>query len=357
MDNYYKILEVDQDASSKEINEAILNKLRLWNHRINAPTRERRQEAERMVDMLEEIKVILLDDEKRKQYDEKLKKASKVEVISKEEIEKKKNIETPSPESKQSSQSPNELDQTEKTVEIEVKDEIRAEMHEKRQPLNEFKTQNETSSPFNQVLEEKPTESEQLNEKKKGKKGRVLAWSSLFILIASIGIYFGIQGWNKPAPSTPLTLNQPVIIDDKFMVTLTGLKKQGSNTVMTLSMRPTSEQKVNYENTIKNKEHLQNRPLLKISFYLEDESGNRLIQEEVNTSQARRLTKELSDDMEETYEWTFAGLPEGRNMLMVNSITGLEVRQQTQDSQTGQQIISAEEKSYHYKLRFELPTS
>ncbi|SFI99462.1 protein of unknown function [Thermoflavimicrobium dichotomicum] len=73
MDNYYQILGVPENADVEEIQKALLKQLRLWNHRLNAPTLSRRQEAERMIELLEEIKETLMDEKKRNEYDAKLK--------------------------------------------------------------------------------------------------------------------------------------------------------------------------------------------------------------------------------------------------------------------------------------------
>lgn len=73
--NYYDLCNVSPSASQEEIRKSIYQLMRLWSHRTNAPQMERRQEAERMMRLLEEAEEILLDEEKRKEYDEKLRRS------------------------------------------------------------------------------------------------------------------------------------------------------------------------------------------------------------------------------------------------------------------------------------------
>lgn len=70
--NYYELFDVSPSATTDEIKKVIHQQMRLWSHRTNAPQMERRQEAERMVRILEEMEEILLDESKRKEYDEQL---------------------------------------------------------------------------------------------------------------------------------------------------------------------------------------------------------------------------------------------------------------------------------------------
>jgi hypothetical protein len=69
MANLYNLLKVSPTASEEEIKKAINQELRVWSNRTNAPQIERRKEAERMLNHLEDAKRILLDAAKRKQYD------------------------------------------------------------------------------------------------------------------------------------------------------------------------------------------------------------------------------------------------------------------------------------------------
>ena len=71
----YKILNVSPATKGPELKEAVHQALRLWTNRTNAPKMELRQEAERMVELLEEAKTILLDPAKRAEYDRNLKSA------------------------------------------------------------------------------------------------------------------------------------------------------------------------------------------------------------------------------------------------------------------------------------------
>jgi tetratricopeptide (TPR) repeat protein len=72
MQNYYEMFGLSPSASAEEIKELIHNQLRLWSLRINAPKAERRQQAERMMRILEEMETILLDEQKRAEYDRSL---------------------------------------------------------------------------------------------------------------------------------------------------------------------------------------------------------------------------------------------------------------------------------------------
>ena len=66
----YRVLNVQPHASSEEVKQAIIRESRLWSNRTNAPQIERRQEAERMVKLLEQAEAILLDPSKRAAYDQ-----------------------------------------------------------------------------------------------------------------------------------------------------------------------------------------------------------------------------------------------------------------------------------------------
>lgn len=72
MENLYRILKVESTASEDEINKAINHNLRIWSNRTNAPSLEHRQEAERMVKLLQEAETILLNVSKRTEYDRQL---------------------------------------------------------------------------------------------------------------------------------------------------------------------------------------------------------------------------------------------------------------------------------------------
>ena len=70
--NLYRILNIPQTASADEVKKAIIQGSRLWSNRTNAPQIERRQEAERMVKVLDQAEAILLDAAKRAAYDRQL---------------------------------------------------------------------------------------------------------------------------------------------------------------------------------------------------------------------------------------------------------------------------------------------
>lgn len=72
MENYYELLNLSPDTYTDELKKQIYKQMRVWSHRTNAPQIERRQEAERMIRILEEMEEILLDKEKRDEYDQQL---------------------------------------------------------------------------------------------------------------------------------------------------------------------------------------------------------------------------------------------------------------------------------------------
>lgn len=82
-ENFYKILGISPDASQKEIEETLHEQFREWYHRLNAPSLEKRQQAEKMLKKLEIIEEILLNEEKRKQYDQELMEALEKETVIK----------------------------------------------------------------------------------------------------------------------------------------------------------------------------------------------------------------------------------------------------------------------------------
>jgi tetratricopeptide (TPR) repeat protein len=69
MKDYYKLLEIDKTASEHEIDQAIRRQTRRYLGLQNHPEQHRRQEAERVMKELAEAKTILLDANKRQQYD------------------------------------------------------------------------------------------------------------------------------------------------------------------------------------------------------------------------------------------------------------------------------------------------
>lgn len=84
--NYYEMFNLSPSASPEEIKMVIHHQLRLWSQRTNAPQIDRRQEAERMMRVLEEMETILLDDQKRAEYDQVL-QMERVETVVSDENE------------------------------------------------------------------------------------------------------------------------------------------------------------------------------------------------------------------------------------------------------------------------------
>ncbi|SFJ93907.1 nicotinamide mononucleotide transporter [Thermoflavimicrobium dichotomicum] len=68
MHNYYLLLEISPTDDEEIIRQALHKQFRIWNHRINSPNFERRIEAERRLRLLEEAQTILLDKQKRQEY-------------------------------------------------------------------------------------------------------------------------------------------------------------------------------------------------------------------------------------------------------------------------------------------------
>lgn len=60
LDHYLQLLKLSRSASEQEIRNAITRELRLWSRRVNAPTLETRQEAERRIQTLEAAEQALL---------------------------------------------------------------------------------------------------------------------------------------------------------------------------------------------------------------------------------------------------------------------------------------------------------
>lgn len=79
MVNYYKLLDVNQNAKKDEVEAAIKEKKRLWTQRQNAPRLEQQQQATSNLKLVPEIEEILLNKQKRKEYDIKLQNAPKDE--------------------------------------------------------------------------------------------------------------------------------------------------------------------------------------------------------------------------------------------------------------------------------------
>lgn len=75
MEDYYKLLVLNQTATTEEIKEKLNKEMRLWQSRVNAPDLERRQRSEQMVKRLMDAQRILLDEAKRSEYDQQLKVA------------------------------------------------------------------------------------------------------------------------------------------------------------------------------------------------------------------------------------------------------------------------------------------
>lgn len=80
MVNYYELLEISQNADKTTIEQAIRRTRRVWNNRANNPDVTIRAEAERRVKEIAEAEKILLDENKRKEYDLQLNQEPKTEI-------------------------------------------------------------------------------------------------------------------------------------------------------------------------------------------------------------------------------------------------------------------------------------
>ena len=93
MQNYYAELNLTPTASEEDIKKAINREARVWHNRTNSPNMQQRQEAERMVMLLDEAEKILLNDSKREEYDRQLKNAPKQEQqMGESEIDGEENL-------------------------------------------------------------------------------------------------------------------------------------------------------------------------------------------------------------------------------------------------------------------------
>lgn len=70
--NYYELLEIAYDATKEEISQKVKSEYSRWRKRVNAPDPARQREAEEIMELLHEAESVLLDDEKRAQYDREL---------------------------------------------------------------------------------------------------------------------------------------------------------------------------------------------------------------------------------------------------------------------------------------------
>ena len=81
MVNYYELLEITQNADKTTIEQAIRKIRRVWNNRANNPDAAIRAEAEMHVKEIADAEKILLDANKRQDYDLHLSQAPKSDVV------------------------------------------------------------------------------------------------------------------------------------------------------------------------------------------------------------------------------------------------------------------------------------
>ncbi|MEC2075950.1 tetratricopeptide repeat protein [Metabacillus fastidiosus] len=72
MDNYYEILNLDMELEGEALKKELNKVQKKWIARQNAPDLNRRQEAERILNIVQQAEQILLDESKRKEYNEQL---------------------------------------------------------------------------------------------------------------------------------------------------------------------------------------------------------------------------------------------------------------------------------------------
>lgn len=82
MVNYYELLEISQEADKATIEQAIKKTRRVWNNRANNPDAAIRAEAEMHVREIAEAEKILLDANKRQEYNVQLSQAPKNDVVN-----------------------------------------------------------------------------------------------------------------------------------------------------------------------------------------------------------------------------------------------------------------------------------
>ncbi len=81
MVNYYELLEIPQNADREAIEQAIRKTRRTWNNRANNPDAAIRAEAEKHVKEIADAEKILLDADKRQEYDIQLRQMPKTDVV------------------------------------------------------------------------------------------------------------------------------------------------------------------------------------------------------------------------------------------------------------------------------------
>ena len=81
MVNYYELLEIPQNADKTTIEQAIRKTRRIWNNRANNPDAAIRAEAEMHVKEIADAEKVLLDANKRQEYDVQLSRAPKNDVV------------------------------------------------------------------------------------------------------------------------------------------------------------------------------------------------------------------------------------------------------------------------------------
>lgn len=81
MVNYYELLDIPQSANKTTIEQAIRKTRRVWNNRANNPDATIRAEAEMHVKEIADAEKILLDANKRQEYDLQLSQAPKSDVV------------------------------------------------------------------------------------------------------------------------------------------------------------------------------------------------------------------------------------------------------------------------------------
>lgn len=67
--DYYELLQVSQDASDEQLREAVRTRRREWQHRVNAPSAEKRILAEARMRQIDQAERLLLNPTERSAYD------------------------------------------------------------------------------------------------------------------------------------------------------------------------------------------------------------------------------------------------------------------------------------------------
>jgi curved DNA-binding protein CbpA len=398
MKNYYEILGVSPDATEEEIEKIANQELRRWNRRINAPSLEKRQEAERMIELYERILETLTNPQIRERYDQTI-RVNQEETPS--DITQNQSTNLPStspsqptfpPETNQSETQKEQLPLV--TVPPKANQEkppfttgpVKLEMQPEELPTDTIPTdpsplpetpvakeaaKSEVEAETTQQLTKEQEESKKV-EKPKSSKGKVRIrkgwlWGISLIVVCAIGIVLYTLFNN----ASPLIVGQETNLKNKFIFKLESLSRENNTTQLQLSIRPADNKLEEYQNALKqvetvkemiNKGEIENneraqgvvdRPLIEMTIRFEDAEKNSL--GTIKTSDAQRITDQLSaDEITETFKWNMSVFPQSTKYLVIESIQGMESDSELNNSDN--RLLEARRVTYTINKRFILPT-